>query len=107
MALRHNNKLLTYLRAICLRPGMYAGSPEHFNIFHLFIFILGYEEALHEAGQPSQIKEFEDWLNARNPQWHGLTSWWGSNILSDCNGDVRMALNQIMSLLDQFIGEKV
>jgi len=106
MSPAHESRLLTAIRHICLRPGMYAGDFDSFNMSHLFVFIFGYEGALFETNQPSQISEFESWLKAQHPQWKELTSWWGTNILNECKGDKALALRTIINFIDRFVAEK-
>jgi len=106
MAAGYENKLLFHLRQICTRPGMYAGTFEDFDMQHLHLFISGYEQALYEAHQPSQIKEFDRWIYALNPQWQEWGStYWGTNILRDCQGDMAKALHRIIDYIDRFLNE--
>ena len=95
--------LVEHMRHICERPRMYT--PE-FTLTHLFVFIQGYEAALENAGLPSQHEPFREWIYSRQPEWRNSSLWWGGHILEQCASDLSRALDQIIMMIDAFLGSE-
>ncbi len=96
----HARSLFEHMRHICERPRMYA--PD-FTLTHLFMFIQGYEAALGDENLPSHHERFREWIYKRQPEWKNSSSWWGRHVLEGCAGDLDLALDQIIKLLDEFL----
>ncbi|WP_155893935.1 hypothetical protein [Cystobacter fuscus] len=89
-----------HMRHICERPGMFA--PD-FTLDHLFIYLVGYDDALGDAGLVSPQARFNEWIYKQHPTWRHLPEWWAKQILHANGGDLEKTLTDILRLLDQFL----
>jgi hypothetical protein len=92
--------LFEHIRHICERPRMFA--PD-FTLDHFHLYIVGYEDALGDAGLPSQYHRFREWIYARHPKWRDSPLWWALHVLAANKGDMERTLDEIIRLLDQFL----
>lgn len=82
---------------------MYA--PD-FALTHLFMFIQGYEAALEGEGLPSQHEPFREWIYKQQPEWRSSSMWWGGHVLKECSNDLNRALDQVIKMIDGFLGNE-
>jgi hypothetical protein len=92
--------LFEHIRHICERPRMFA--PD-FTLDHLQLYIVGYEDALGDAGLPVQSYRLEEWIFKQHPKWRDSPLWWARHVLADNAGDMERTLDEIIRLLDQFL----
>ena len=92
--------LFEHMRHICSRPRMFA--PD-FTLDHLSLYIMGYDDALGDAGQKGQHEYFREWIYKRHPKWRYLSTWWGQQVYEANGCDLERTLEAIIRLLDEFL----
>lgn len=99
----HARNVFEHLRLICERPLMFAPA---FTLDHLFIYLVGYDDALGDAGISSPQRRFDEWIYRQRPAWRHLPEWWAKQILLENGGDLEQTLGDIIRLVDQFLASE-
>ncbi|MCY1040756.1 hypothetical protein OV208_05420 [Corallococcus sp. bb12-1] len=101
--------LLAWMRLWCARPGMYlVGAPDFqtVNVSYLRIWIMGYDLAREDLGQPSEHEGFREWLFARRPELRHHPFWYGEALLPELGNDHGRVIALIAQWVEQYASER-